>query len=219
MEPMDRKRFGDCLKACSELYGKPLSVPVIELWWQALARYDIDAVESAFRRHLVSPDAGQYMPKPSDIVRLIDGTSVDASQVAWAAVERAVRLVGPYASVTFDDPVTMRVLADMGGWIALNLKGGPEWAFVANEFRTRYQGFRSRGEAPAYPPRLPGIAEADNARRGLAHAEHVLIGDTATAQRVLAGGTDRPAVDVARLAVDQAAPRLVLVKSEKEANG
>ena len=216
MELRDRERFGACLLAASELYGKPVGEAVAAVWWDALRRFDIAAVESAFRRHFANPDAGQFMPKPADIVRMVEGTTVDAAQVAWAKVDKAVLVVGPYASVTFDDPIVMRVLQDMGGWVMLSDKTDDDWPFVANEFRTRYSGYRSRGMPVEHPRRLAGIAEKANAAQGIAYAEPVLIGDQAAAQAVLDAGTDRPALGVHRVGlpdgIGSAPPKLELVK-------
>lgn len=218
MEPRDRSRFASCLLAASELYGKPIGDAVSAVWWDALQRFDIAAVESAFRRHFGSPDSGQFMPKPADIVRMVDGTSVDAAQVAWSKVDKAVRHVGPYASVAFDDPIVHRVLQDMGGWIALGTRTDDEWPFIANEFRTRYHGYRSRAEAPDYPPRLAGIAEADSTRRGLtAQPEVTLIGDAIKAKAVMAGGNAKPAIGMTRIAdITQAAPKLIVHEGGKQ---
>jgi len=188
MNTNDRKRFAAMLTACAENYGKAISDQLADLWWEGLKGHDIGAVEAAFQRHIFSPDTGQFMPKPADILRMLIGTSVDAAQVAWAAVDAAVRSSGPYVSVTFDDRITMRVLQEMGGWILLCSKRADEWPFVANEFRTRYQGYRSRGEVPLCAPRLAGIIEAENSANGLpAPIEHVLIGNPEACAAIAAG--------------------------------
>lgn len=200
MQSQDRKRFGLCLVAMAEVYGKTPSDAVIALWWHALHRFDVEAVASAFERHVTNPDVGQWMPKPADVIRMLEGTSIDVAMVAWAKVDKAVRSVGGYASVAFDDALVHRVVHDMGGWIGLNGKTLDEWPFVGNEFRTRYTAFRSRQETPEYPTRLIGISEANNTARGLMYAvgEVVLIGDPDQARRVLAGGTDKPTIGFTR---------------------
>lgn len=198
MRQSDRKRFVACLTAAAELYGKPLSDAVIGLWWQALAVHEIDAIEHGFAVHLADPDRGQFMPRPADIARQIGGTSKDSALVAWAKVDRAVREIGPYASVTFDDPILMRVVHDMGGWTQLCGKDDDAWPFIGNEFVTRYQAFRSRQEIPEHPRKLLGIAEAENARKGFAVPDVVLIGDRAAALRVLENGAESLALTVTR---------------------
>lgn len=184
MRKSDGTKFKNMLLALAELYGRPVSDPVAGLWWDALKGYDIDAVETAFSRHLQSPDTGQFMPKPADIIRMLAGTSIDAAMVAWTKVDRAVREIGPYASVTFDDPIVMRVLQEMGGWIQLGDKRDDEWPFVGNEFRTRYQNYRSRGETPECPSRLLGLAEENGSKV-------VLIGNADRARQIRDGTTKR----------------------------
>lgn len=184
MQQGERKRFVVCLTACAEVYGKPCSDAVIGVWWDALRQFDIGAVEGAFGRHLQSQDVGQFMPKPADIIRMLQGTSVDAAMVAWSRVDRAIREVGTYVSVTFDDPIAMRVLQDMGGWILLGTKDNDEWPFIGNEFRNRYHGYRSRGEIPECPPVLPGICQAENTSKGYSDWPHVMIGDPQKAGRI-----------------------------------
>jgi hypothetical protein len=156
----DHERFRNCLTACAELYRVEVSKPAADMWWLALKGYDIAAVERAFQKHVTNPDNGQFMPKPADIIRMIGGTTLDSAMTAWAVVDRAVRQVGPYASVVFDDPVIHRVIADMGGWIRLctGTKDEKDWPFVGNEFRTRYKGSAMRDQF-AYPEHLIGLAE------------------------------------------------------------
>lgn len=208
MQRPDRKRFALQMLALSEIYGKPISDAVADLWYMALERFPIEAVEAALARHIQSPDVGQWMPKPADVVRMIEGTSIDSAMVAWAKVDRAVRAVGPYATVAFDDPLIHRVVHDMGGWIGLGGKDLDEWPFIGNEFRTRYTAFRSRQEVPEYPAKLVGLTEADNGRKGYAVDEVTLIGDPEAAKRVLVGGTDKPSIGFQRIAAPDNVRRL-----------
>lgn len=192
MQERDRQAFAAMLAAVSAIYGRDLSPAVIELYWRALAPYDIGAVRRALDRHVRSPDVGQYWPKPADLIRAIDGTTEDAALRAWATVERAIRLVGGYESVVFDDPLIHRCIADVGGWSRLCLTAEDELPFRAREFVTRYRGYAMRGELPAYPSHLIGRFEAENSARGYAVPAPVLIGDPDACRRVIeAGGGDR----------------------------
>jgi Domain of unknown function (DUF6475) len=215
MYPADKKRFAACLLGMSEIYNREISQSVVSMWWEALKSWDVQAVEAAFAKHIKSPDIGQFMPKPADIVRMLVGTSADGSQIAWAKVDRAVRTVGTYSTVAFDDPLIHRVLQDMGGWIAIGMKDDEAWPFVANEFRNRYQGYRSRDEMPEYPTVMIGIAEANNNKLGHKSPPPTLIGDQAKAVQVLNGGTDRPSIGVHREIADTVRT-LKLVQSKGE---
>lgn len=194
MQRKDGERFAACLMAVADVYGKAMSEAVVGVWYRTLEPYDIKAIEDAFDRHVRSPDQGQYMAKPADIVKMLDGSSEDASLVAWTKVDRAVRQVGAYQSVAFDDAIIHRVLHDMGGWIGLGTKTEDEWPFIANEFRNRYRGYRLQGAWPDHPAHLMGITEAENTRKAQPNVviPLVYIGDAVKAQAVQAGGTQKP---------------------------
>lgn len=189
MKVEDKKRFLSCLVATSEYYGKPMSDAVIGLWWEGLKAYDIAAIEHAFASHVKNPDTGQFMPKIADVVKMIGGTTNDRSLVAWAKVDKAVRQVGPYETVVFDDPLINRVLHDMGGWMILAEKTDDDWPFVAKEFEQRYRGYAMRDEIPEYPSKLIGMFEATNNKNGHKYDGPIVIGDFSKALRVLGNGS------------------------------
>jgi len=188
----DFKDFSGLLSAVSELYGKPPSPMMQSMYWSALREYDLLAVRQAFDRHVKNPDVGQFMPKPADIIRMMAGTTQDAALVAWAKVDRALRQVGPYRDVVFDDPLIHRTLADMGGWVPLSAKTDDEWPFTAKEFENRYRGYKLRNDTPEYPRVLTGIANAHNSVHRKAVEKPMLIGDQEKAWQVMIGGTDNP---------------------------
>lgn len=106
-------------------YSKNTSRFALKVWWDALKPFDFDAVNQALGMHCMNPDNGQYLPKPSDVVKLLRGSSQDSALEAWTKVDTAVRTVGTYSSVSFDDPIILRVLQDMGGLDRLgHQKGG-----------------------------------------------------------------------------------------------
>ena len=191
MKSQDKSRFALALLAVAEYYEKSLSQPVIALWWRGLELFDIGAIEHAFDIHTKNPDTGQFMPRIADITRMIDGGTQEGALVAWAKVDKAVRQIGPYASVVFDDKIIHRVLHEMGGWAMLGSKLETDWPFVAKEFENRYRSFRLRGVID-YPPCLVGIAEAHNTCEGHQADLPVLIGDVERAKLVLQGGSRQP---------------------------
>ncbi len=207
----DKAEFFTLLGGVYAFYRQEISDFAGGVWWQAMKPYDYRAVADAFNRHCVNPDSGQFMPKPADIVKMLGGSSQDAAMVAWSKVDKAVRQVGTYASVVFDDPIIHRVVHDMGGWVTLGTKTENEWPFVAKEFENRYRGYRVRSERPEYPRQLVGIAEQQNSQNGLASQPPVLIGDGARARTVMLGGSDAPLVGFERITTDEmlalAAPR------------
>ncbi len=180
--------FSEGINGVMAFYGKTVSQFALDVWWSALKPYDLPAIIDAFNRHLASPDVGSYPPKPADIVRMLGGRTIDRALLAWAKVDKAVRQVGTYESVAFDDPLIHRALHEMGGWIGLGQKTEDEWPFVAKEFESRYRAYAARGETPEYPPVLIGIAQAHNEAKGIRSSGPRLIGNQVEAERVMRGG-------------------------------
>lgn len=194
----DYKDFLKMLTAAADYYGKPVSEGVQQLYWQGLEQYDFPAVEKALWDHVQNPDNGQFMPRIADITRAMQGRTQDQAALAWAKVDAAIRRIGTYADVVFDDSIIHRVIADMGGWIWFGKQSYEEWPFVAKKFEDMYRGYRVRGEVPQYQPILIGIANAQNQQDGFALQPPILIGNEMNAQRVMNGGTNQPLLQMRR---------------------
>lgn len=192
----DRKDFMQAMTAVYALYRVDVSDGVIGIWWQALKQFDLAAIKDALGRHAVNPDAGQFLPKPADVVKMLKGSTLDSALQAWTKVQDAIRHVGTYATVAFDDPLIHRVIEEMGGWVQLGKVTEKEWPFTQKQFEARYRAYKARSELPEYPPRLYGIADGQNMSQGYAPQGVVLIGNHADAKAVLAGGSDRPRLPV-----------------------
>lgn len=194
----DYEKFSHLMADVHGFYQRDVSNFALSVWWEAMRPFDFAAVAQSLNRHVMNPDSGQYMPKPADIVRMLQGSTQDAALIAWAKVDKAVRHVGTWEDVAFDDPLIHRVLHDMGGWIAMGQKTEDEWPFVAREFENRYRGFKARNEFPVYPQVLIGLAGANNRQQGQKIAPPVLIGNKEAAQRVIQGGDDKPLLAITR---------------------
>lgn len=179
----DFMRFAQSLSAMSELYGKPLSEGAITLWWQALQRYDIEQIEAAIRGCVEDPEGGQFMPKPADIIKRLDGTATDRSLMAWGKVLDAMQRVGAYSSVVFDDGLIHAAVEDMGGWVKLCRSGVDELPFMQRRFCDTYRAYARRPDV-RYPPRLAGEHEAQNALKGHRSGPPAIVGDPSKAQAV-----------------------------------
>jgi hypothetical protein len=190
MQPHDRGAFAKLLTEVHAYYRVDLSETVIGLFWDALARWDFADVRQAFSIHLQDPDRGQWCPRIADINRLLEGSTQTQSMRAWVKVEQALRCVGSYQSVVFDDPIIHAVISDMGGWVALCQTKLEDLPFRARDFERTYAAYRTHRERPPHPARLVGIAEGENAMRNLPIARPVLIGEPLAALRVLEGGID-----------------------------
>jgi hypothetical protein len=194
MQTPDYENFRNLIADVHAFYRRDVSKFSLNVWWEAMRPYDFDAVSQALSRHSMNPDNGQFMPMPADVVRMLQGSTQDSALSAWAKVDKAVRHVGTYRSVVFDDPLIHVVLHDMGGWIAMGQKSEDEWPFVAKEFESRYRGFKARNEVPDYNRVLIGLADAQNQKEGFQTQAPMLIGNEARAKQVMLQGHDRVSI-------------------------
>lgn len=186
----DKPAFARLMVGLGEYYGKDQSKQVLSIYWKALEQYDLDAVDAACRAHISNPDSGQWFPKIADLVRLIDGGTNDRALLAWTKVDQAVRRIGTFQSVCFDDGLIHVALQDMGGWQAFGNKTEDEWPFIAKEFQQRYRALAARPVQPPHVPMLIGGADAHNARLGYAPCAPVMVGDPERARLVYEGGSN-----------------------------
>lgn len=203
MKPAEFPSFAAAWVAAWSMYGKPPVDVAVRFAFDALADYDLADITRALSAHVRDADRGQFTPKPSDIVRLLEGDGETAALRAWSKIEQAVRSVGPYQDVVFDDGRIHAVVEDMGGWIGFGGVTDDEWPFKRNEFVRRYRGERL---STGHPPVLQGIATRDNAARGVTEApQPVLIGDRAACLRVAQAGTTARRIGIAVAGSDVAA--------------
>lgn len=185
----ERRRFASLLTALSDYYKSEISKAVAGIYWQGLKQYDYEAIEKACWAHTQLPDeAGRWMPRNSDIIKMIEGSTVDQAALAWSKVDSAIRVRGTWDDVIFDDAIIHRVIADMGGWVQIGTKSEDEWPFVAKEFQTRYRSFRMRGTTPDYPAKLTGQANAHNTANNQPQLPPILIGNPEQAKQVFKRG-------------------------------
>jgi hypothetical protein len=184
------------------LYKREISENVIDIYWQGLENYDLKAVQKAFKAHTQNPDNGQFMPLVADVVRMLGGTTTDASVIAWSKVASAIKRVGPYQSVVFDDPCIHAAIEGLGGWEKVcATPSDEELVFTARAFENLYKAHKRSGSTPDYQRVLIGITERVNADL-YPHAVSapVMIGDKQMCQLVFEGGSDQAPLQITRSA-------------------
>lgn len=214
MKSTDRQRFAALMSQVSDAYNKPINEAGLSLWWGLMEAREFSEIEGAFRLHMVDPERGRFMPMPADIVRLIDGTGGSRAQLAWTGVRDAIRSVGPYRSVVFDDPITHAVIEDMGGWIRLCEMLTEEAPFRGKEFADRYQAYSVRGGPARHVGVLGGEHDLANRDRFPDYVRKpLLVGDPARALAVMQSG-DKGQIKLTEMGELPAAEALALeVKS------
>ena len=176
----DRQKFAETMVGIAEVYGKDMSEAGLSVWWSALSRYSTEQVTSALNAHVQDAERGQFMPKPGDIVRQIEGTPDDAAMTAWHKVDNAVRRVGYGPTLVFDDPKIHQVISEMGGFAQFGRATEHDMQFLRSTFTKRYAGLKVPTD---YPPSIAGWHT---------DGKKVFIGDESRCKQVLESGADRP---------------------------
>lgn len=195
MSPSDKAKFMEVLSGVHDFYGRDLSKFAVAVWLQACETFDVEQVTKALSAHLMDAERGQFMPKPADIVRQLQGTNTDRSLIAWGKVMDACQRVGAYTSVCFDDGVIHAAIEDMGGWVKLCRSNTDELGYLQKRFCDAYKAYAGRGDV-AFPALLAGEHDIGNAARGYRTKPPVLIGNPERAKRVLLTGTNEPKTQI-----------------------
>jgi hypothetical protein len=191
MNNSNRVEFSELLTGVLEVFHQKTSSAVINIWWNALAKYDFNVVEQAFGAHIVDTDVGQFAPKPANIIRNIEGSRETRAMLAWAKVQKTIGAVGGGSTVCFDDRFIHATVGDMGGWSKLCTVEEDELPFKAREFEKRYNS-HSKHDVKEFPRKLMGHYEAQNLAQGFMEfiSVPVPIGDITECRKVYRNGSD-----------------------------
>lgn len=189
MKADDKGRFAELLTDALAFWRQDVSTFALTVWWQACQPFEFEQVSKALSAHAVCPERGRFAPMPSDVVRVLQGTMVDRSLIAWGKLLDAMQRVGAYESVVFDDGAIHAAVEDMGGWTATCRSRGEDLPHVQRRFCELHRAYSARPDIP-YPPRLLGEYESQNRAAGKKVAAPKLIGDPVKAQQVFALGRD-----------------------------
>lgn len=185
----DKREFWALLKGVHDFYRVDASEFAARVWWQACSRYSLEQVTKAFDAHLLDPKSGQFMPKPADLVKQLQGTHEDRALVAWGKFLDALQRVGHYQTVAFDDATIHAVVVDLGGWTKVGGITYDELPFLQKRFCDLYRAYSAHGNPRTYPAMLAGECRISNNALGFKDDDCVLVGDPDKARAVLAGGS------------------------------
>lgn len=191
MNDQDKPVFAALITGAAELYSKKISTALLNFYWKSLKQFDFSDIERAVMAHINDRVSGEFMVKPCHIRGYIEGDSETRTLQALSKVESAVRHIGNYTSVAFDDPIIHAVIEDMGGWIKYCSCKGDDIPFQSNEFIKRYRGYL-QGKIIQYPAYLVGSVERSHRFYGFEPKEPpVLVGDKNKVKQVMQKGGNR----------------------------
>jgi hypothetical protein len=198
MKPQERSKFIEVLTGVHDFYGKELSDFAGQVWMQACEAFDVEQVTKALSAHLMDADRGQFMPKPADIVRQLQGTKTDRSLMAWGKVLDAMQRVGAYSSVVFDEPAIHAAIEDLGGWPAICRTEMDSLSYLEKRFCDSYKAYVNRGDF-TFPGELAGVHALENNVKGYRAQPPMLIGNRTKAHEVRLLGSSKPKTEMTQL--------------------
>lgn len=195
MREEEKPQFAVLITGIGEMYDKSFNPFLLELYWNVLKSYSFEEVKNGVNRYLANADVGMFFPKPADIIAVIEGDSKTQALLAWTKVMSAIKMVGMYNSIVFDDALIHAVIRDMGGWQKLCITKNNDFPFVGNEFQNRYRWFVNQ-KPNNYPRCLIGILESNNDADGFDSSSPILFGDKTKAQQVFGAANNNIAAVV-----------------------
>lgn len=202
MKPTDLKPFATLFADVMAYYRQDVSDFTRTLFWTSLEGFDFEQVRKAFEAHAKDPERGQFAPKLADLVRILQGTHTDRAQLAWGRCLEAMRSVGAYTDVIFDDPATHAAIEDVGGWPKLCRTPIDELGYVQSAFCKAHKAYVGRGKFD-YPRIVSGERDSDDvyAKHNLPAPKPALVGDPKRCALVYeqGGATGKTAISFASL--------------------
>lgn len=118
-----KAEFTALLATAMAVYGKTITTGMADLYFAALQQHDLAIVREAMNMHLQDPAAGQYQPKPADIIRNIQASSHDGRPEGDEAWSMAVTASDESVTAVLTDEIqgalwVARPLLDMGDKVA-----------------------------------------------------------------------------------------------------
>ena len=100
----DKPAFAALIAKTGRFYGKTPTGEEVADWFDLLEGFTLTALARAFGNHLIDPQAGQYLPKPADIIRHLPGHPADhghpGPEEAWGLLVRLVNDEGETGVLT-----------------------------------------------------------------------------------------------------------------------
>lgn len=198
MVDADRERFLSLLMALAGVFRVDPTEALLEGYWIGCRSMPLEAFSHACARAM---ESCEHMPRPRELRELAGEVSTpDRAIIAWEAVRKAIRSLGAYKSVRFDDPVTNAAVRNIGGWRELcSLSAEDLESFRRPRFEKAYRALADLPLSPEATGYLSGIHESENA--GLAgvetpvHTVRVGLPAPPTAARPALEGRRAPATD------------------------
>lgn len=90
---MKKSDLGKLIASVAALFNFKLTADALDWYWTALGELDLEAVKRAVAAHVSDPEAGRFMPKPADVLRLYRPPTCATCQRIGAVVRDGEKLL------------------------------------------------------------------------------------------------------------------------------
>ena len=109
----NRDKFTETMAGLFFTFDKEIQPAVIKIYWGALQDFSDEQVFSAIDQ---SVKTCKFMPKPSELIELIEGTPSEKGIEQWGKVMLFLKKEGSYGDPNRLGEDTFNVIQKMGGW-------------------------------------------------------------------------------------------------------
>ncbi|RLV58033.1 hypothetical protein D5018_19390 [Parashewanella curva] len=167
MTEQDKAEFAHVWCASWSLYDKVVTDDVLSMSFEALCQYSIEQIKSALSHHIRSTSAGQFAPRPADVIKHIPSSPHSQAVQAWEQMNYAIHRVGAWNSVYFQDPLLTLCITKLGGWVKMCRL--TEWQLerLQNTFIDSYLSLAESTHSEILNTPLLGIIDNQNRNQSL----------------------------------------------------
>lgn len=137
----NQQEFMTKLLELGELYDKELTNSTIRLYWRTLKDFTDQQVQQALDQ---SMRTHKFMPKPSELWELINGSASEIALDEWGRVLNHMRKNGRFGGDKLP-PAVLSVVNQLGGWEYLCTLTHKDLEFKGRDFNKIYEGKETRG--------------------------------------------------------------------------
>ncbi len=134
---MNQKEFYAIFKVMAEYYQAKPSDALMEIYWQAFQNWSLEEFKRACNL-IMQTRVYPSLPKIPEITEMIYGKPEDQAALAYETLVKAMKQIGPWENVMFEDGAIARAVEAMGGWEQINQWTVDEWKFRKKDFEQLY---------------------------------------------------------------------------------
>jgi hypothetical protein len=179
MDDSNKKDFAVLFYGTGELYDKPVTKNLLQLYFNALKTFSIDEITTGVNAHMMDSKHGSFFPKPADIVRHLQTgelSTENKAELAWAQVMREIRVTGSYGSLKLDDRQALAAVKSLGTWKQLCASTVGDMTWKKKEFMSMYETYE-KTPLDMLPSSLPGrIALVEHKKEQSESMKNILNG-------------------------------------------